>query len=239
MTMAPQMAAYYQPPAHMAMHPYGLHPGSMAFPMGDPRLSLSGGRHKKVRRDDGVGCVGWAWLRLEWALLGSAGRGWPSWLFLVSFWRGRMGKGQGCADEPVVRIRKQDIKRRTKTGCLTCRKRRIKVRRAVAAPRFSFAGFFPSLSHRHRSRSISRAGLARSGIFGRERRAAAIIDGYNGKRTSYCASPMRVVVGERKGCLAFCSPWFCSSVLSRHWRDLPSGRFLLLLAWGRLTFAWC
>lgn len=66
MTMAPQMAAYYQPPAHMAMHPYGLHPGSMAFPMGDPRLSLSGGRHKK------------------------------------------------------------DIKRRTKTGCLTCRKRRIK-----------------------------------------------------------------------------------------------------------------
>ncbi|KAL8355936.1 hypothetical protein RB601_001305, partial [Gaeumannomyces tritici] len=68
MGMTPQMSAYYPQPAHLAMHPYAMHHADlrMAFPMGDPRLSLSGGRHKK------------------------------------------------------------DIKRRTKTGCLTCRKRRIK-----------------------------------------------------------------------------------------------------------------
>jgi hypothetical protein len=69
MAPAPQMGYYSVPP-----HAYGIHadPNAMRFAMApgmaDPRIALSGGRHKKV----------------------------------------------------------PEIKRRTKTGCLTCRKRRIK-----------------------------------------------------------------------------------------------------------------
>lgn len=91
---------YYNVPTH----PYGMHAdptGAMRFSIApgmppDPRIAMSGGRHKKVpvHQDNS-----------------------PN----LKPYIARMLTIEFCGVE-------QEIKRRTKTGCLTCRKRRIKVR---------------------------------------------------------------------------------------------------------------
>jgi white-opaque regulator 2 len=103
----PMPAPMPQGPGAMGYYamPYAMHPGMPQYtlPLTDPRVALSGGRHKKVRVAPVVVGV------TSWRLVETDGR--------------------------VSRV--QEIKRRTKTGCLTCRKRRIKVstpRRFAASP---------------------------------------------------------------------------------------------------------
>lgn len=100
-SMTPSHAMGYY---NVAAHPYSMHPdptGGMRFAIApglppDPRIALSGGRHKKVpvHQDNS---------------------------------RYLSGDRLMLTDNFCLPLY-QEIKRRTKTGCLTCRKRRIKVR---------------------------------------------------------------------------------------------------------------